>query len=95
VGCVGDDEESEILSESLKKIGVSPQHLAISDGRPTSVKTRIIAHNQQVARVDRETTADLSESDAKAINDVIAAVLPETEVVLISDYAKGTLCGAV
>jgi len=95
VGCVGDDEESEILSESLKKIGVSPQHLAISDGRPTSVKTRIIAHNQQVARVDREITADLSESDAKAINDVIAAVLPETEVVLISDYAKGTLCGAV
>lgn len=95
VGCVGRDEESTILTSSLEKIGVSSQHLSVSDNRPTSVKTRIIAHSQQVARVDRETTNNLTAEEAVAVNRKIAEVLPESDVVLISDYAKGTICDEV
>src|SRR5262245_1134330 len=54
VGPVGDDPDGEALSGLFREAGIGVEGLVISKGRPTSVKTRIVAHHQHVVRFDRE-----------------------------------------
>lgn len=91
VGCIGTDHEADTLTGLLDDLNVSSQHLVRNQGRQTSVKTRIIAHSQQVVRVDHETTSDFSVVDHAALWENIAVLLPEVDAVIISDYAKGLL----
>jgi len=91
VGAAGADHDAELLNNLLSEQGVSAEHVLRSTTRPTTVKTRIIAHNQQVVRVDQETTGDLSGSDEDAIWQIIERNLANADVVLLSDYAKGVL----
>src|SRR5437868_4630035 len=63
VGTVGSDHDGEKLEDLLDAINISTVHLVRSATRPTIVKTRIIAHNQQVVRVDQETSDEFSEAD--------------------------------
>lgn len=91
VGVIGDDPESEILFESLRKLNVSPDDLIKIDGRSTTVKTRIIAHGQQVVRLDQETDADISQVAEEGIFEPLRDKIDACDVVLISDYAKGFL----
>src|SRR6185369_7529823 len=66
-------------------------HIIRSEARPTIVKTRIIAHSQQVVRVDQETTHEMSAHDDSMVWAQITALLPNVDIVVISDYAKGLL----
>jgi rfaE bifunctional protein kinase chain/domain len=91
IGAVGIDGEAETLAGLLVDNGVSTDNLVRSETRPTIVKTRIIAHNQQIVRVDQETIEPLSSNDEAAVWQSISANLPQVDVVLISDYAKGVL----
>jgi D-beta-D-heptose 7-phosphate kinase/D-beta-D-heptose 1-phosphate adenosyltransferase len=91
IGAVGTDHDAQTLSRLLSDQGVSSDDVLRSADRPTIVKTRIIAHNQQVVRVDQETTDDLSDGDEAKIWESIASHLPNADVVLLSDYAKGVL----
>ncbi len=58
-GVVGDDEMGQRLLKELTGIGVGVQGIVVEPGRQTTMKTRIIAHHQQVVRIDRETTDHL------------------------------------
>src|SRR5260221_8033163 len=91
IGVVGHDPESDHLRTALSKAGVAADFLITSGIRPTNVKTRVIAHNQQVVRVDRETTSSLSAEETEHLLERISEILPKADVVLLSDYAKGTL----
>lgn len=91
VGIVGNDQEAETLEGLLSDLDVSSANIIRSDARPTIVKTRIIAHSQQVVRVDQETTDELSASDDAAVWSAISSLLPKIDIVVISDYAKGLL----
>lgn len=91
VGTIGDDHDGETLARLLGELGVSPAHLVRSEARPTIVKTRIIAHNQQVVRVDQETRHEMSAADDGKVWAQITARLPDVDIVVISDYAKGLL----
>lgn len=91
LGIVGDDAEAGCLEKSLSDLDVSPEYLIRLAERQTSVKTRIVAHNQQVVRVDNEETTDMAASDCGKVCDAIDKVLPEIDLVIISDYAKGLL----
>jgi len=90
-GLVGDDPESRILSEGLTAAGISAQHLIISQERPTNVKILVIAHSQQVVRVDREFTSSLSSVESQELIENISEAMFDVDIVLVSDYAKGTL----
>ena len=90
-GIVGEDEESRLLEQLLTDSGISNHFLIPLADRPTTVKTRIVAHSQHVVRIDQETVEHISESDADMILQKIAAILPEIDAVIISDYAKGFL----
>jgi len=91
VGIIGDDAEGEMFPEVLGKVRVSHEHLITVRGRPTTVKTRIIAHSQQMARIDQETDTYLSRVDEESVWSKIEPLIFDSQAVIISDYAKGFL----
>jgi D-beta-D-heptose 7-phosphate kinase/D-beta-D-heptose 1-phosphate adenosyltransferase len=88
---IGDDSNGEILSDTLQAIGVEPAGLMIDPARPTTIKTRVIAHHQQVARLDRESREDISGAMTKHMIETITGLLPRVDAILIEDYGKGVV----
>jgi rfaE bifunctional protein kinase chain/domain len=93
VGLIGGDREAEELKRSLAERGISSAHLQVADGRPTTVKTRVVAHSHHVVRIDSEHTDDIDARQAAEIWQRIEPLIAESDVVILSDYAKGLLCG--
>ncbi|MCJ7498183.1 MAG: D-glycero-beta-D-manno-heptose-7-phosphate kinase [candidate division Zixibacteria bacterium] len=93
VGVVGRDRNGERLKEILAKSGISSQGVFIDEDRQTTVKTRIIAHSQQVVRADRENTDELSADMTFKLMDFIKKNIIEEKIsaLLISDYGKGVI----
>jgi D-beta-D-heptose 7-phosphate kinase/D-beta-D-heptose 1-phosphate adenosyltransferase len=91
VGVVGRDGAGERVHEALAGAGVE-DGLAVADGgRPTTVKTRIIAHHQQVVRADREMADDVPARLESALLERVRAALPSCGAVVLSDYQKGVV----
>ncbi len=95
VGVVGSDEAGDRLVEELHRQEISSEGIVRDDTRATTIKTRIIAHNQQVCRTDREDKAPLSEGIVGQIRGAYQTFLGEAKGVIISDYAKGALSAAL
>lgn len=91
VGVAGDDAEAIALSELLDKSEISSELLFRVASRRTTIKTRIVAHNQHVVRIDQETNDFLAENIADKIFREIERHKNEFSIVVISDYAKGVL----
>jgi len=90
-GIVGRDAAGEQLVRALQGVGAATDGVVASRRRPTTQKTRIIAHHQQVVRLDRE---DLDASDGGSAARVCEFVLrrhARYDVVVVSDYAKGVV----
>jgi D-beta-D-heptose 7-phosphate kinase / D-beta-D-heptose 1-phosphate adenosyltransferase len=88
-GVVGEDDAGAELRAMLSQRGIDCAHISTAAGRPTTVKLRIVAHDQQIVRIDEEETAPI---DAGLGDDVVkraARIMPRVDAVLISDYAKG------
>ena len=90
-GVVGDDRPGEEVISKLEDMGVDIGGIAIENARPTSVKTRIVAHAQQVVRYDREKRISLKPSTIKHILDFIRGKREHMSAMIISDYGKGVL----
>jgi len=71
------------------------QGLVREKGRPTTVKTRVIAHSQQIVRYDRETKDLPSEPAALQLFSWIEKRVSDFDVLILSDYAKGVLGGGL
>ena len=91
LGVVGMDHDADVLIGLLNDQNVPVGGLVRSASRPTTVKTRVIAHNQQIVRVDQETKAELSATDEDEVWRHFETQLPHVGMVLLSDYAKGLL----
>jgi rfaE bifunctional protein kinase chain/domain len=91
VGVVGVDEAGHELRADLSQRGISDEHLVIDAGRPTTVKTRIVAVSQHVVRVDEEDRRPVAESVAARLAERTLALLAGAQALVISDYAKGAL----
>ena len=91
ISAVGDDAEGEELAAALNGRGVDAGGLIRVPGRRTSVKTRIIAHSQQVTRVDSEQVDKLPAETLGSLVEAITGALPDVDAVIVSDYAKGLL----
>ena len=88
-GVVGADEAGERLRALFVSNGVNIDGLKVDTNRPTTVKTRVIAHDQQVVRVDRERRESIAESIVQELLAYILDTAASVDVLLISDYAKG------
>lgn len=90
IGICGCDTEADILHQVLRKDHINA--ILIEDKqRTTTVKTRVIAHSQQVVRIDHETTAALAEEHTARILDAVAKHLQDVSVIIVSDYNKGII----
>lgn len=89
VGVVGDDDAGRALASCLRETGVDVSGLVTDASRPTTRKTRIIAHSQQVVRVDREDRKRLSRHAIAQVVSSLADVLPSVDIIVFSDYDKG------
>jgi len=88
---VGSDPKAGALRDALLERGVSPSGLVIDTGRPTTTKTRIVAHNQQIARIDCESRAPLPCSVEDALLGWAAGAIGAADACVLSDYAKGVV----
>ncbi|MBZ5499304.1 MAG: D-glycero-beta-D-manno-heptose-7-phosphate kinase [Acidobacteriia bacterium] len=86
---VGNDAEGEQLRAGFRQLGASVSGVLIDKDRATSVKTRIIAHHQQVCRTDREDRSPLAPELQRRIVDWFRTHLDAMDAVVVSDYAKG------
>jgi D-beta-D-heptose 7-phosphate kinase/D-beta-D-heptose 1-phosphate adenosyltransferase len=91
VGLIGADPEAKILSGILEDSNISSKHLITMANRRTSVKTRIIAHSQQVVWVDDEINAPISDTEGEYVFAAVEKIIEQSDIVIISDYAKGFL----
>jgi rfaE bifunctional protein kinase chain/domain len=88
-GAVGDDAEGRTLLGLFDAQGVERSAVIALDDRPTTRKTRIVAHNQQVVRADWESTKPLGPSDRVRMCALVAKRARDADAVILSDYAKG------
>jgi len=91
VTIVGNDIYAEDLKQMLKEKKVNIDGVFVDKSRPTTVKTRIIAHNQQVVRVDKESRHQLNPHLFEKIKSYILSIKNSVDAILISDYGKGVI----
>jgi len=90
-GVIGDDSSGRKLSALLAENGIDARGLMIDPGRPTVTKSRILAGHQQIVRVDREVTHDLSDSLRANILKSIGEMIDDIDGIILEDYAKGVI----
>lgn len=90
---IGNDADGDRFMNLLPGNGLSALGIVKSDKRPTTVKTRVMAGNQQLLRIDRETTAPLDALEAEVLAEKALRLLEEIpiHVVVFQDYNKGVL----
>jgi len=91
-GVVGDDEPGRWILDNLKDIKAGADGIVIKKNeRPTAIKTRVVAHSQQVVRFDREWKNAVLPDTHVMLRQAIIKALPQAEAVILSDYGKGVL----
>ncbi|MDE2483576.1 MAG: D-glycero-beta-D-manno-heptose-7-phosphate kinase [bacterium] len=91
VGAVGDDAFADDVRRMLREEAVDDRGIFTVGDRPTTRKTRIVAHNQQVVRADWERVAPLEARDRARIAEYVRTAAARADAVILSDYAKGLL----
>ncbi len=95
VGVVGDDENGAILRGELEQKNIRTEGILIDGSRPTILKTRVVAHHQQVVRIDREKKEHLSGAIIDKMTAYIERTIKDVDAVIIEDYAKGVITPAL
>ncbi|WP_395806972.1 bifunctional heptose 7-phosphate kinase/heptose 1-phosphate adenyltransferase [Daejeonella sp.] len=90
---IGDDSDGDNFLSLLKAQRLSNEGIIKIKTRPTTVKTRIIAHNQQIARVDAETERNLSSSNTQLVLNKIKQIIADHRIdaIIFEDYDKGLI----
>lgn len=88
---VGEDQAGRELEKQLEAQGIPVDGLIRDSSRPTTLKTRVIAHNQQVVRTDREVRDEVSGSLEDRLIDAVLDRVDGCDAIIVSDYAKGVI----
>jgi D-beta-D-heptose 7-phosphate kinase/D-beta-D-heptose 1-phosphate adenosyltransferase len=91
VGVVGKDGSGERLRAGLRELGALDQGVIVDETRPSTTKTRIIAHSQLVVRADRESRTPVSAKTEDQILSFLKDALKHADAFVISDYDKGVV----
>jgi rfaE bifunctional protein kinase chain/domain len=89
VGLTGADAAGERLHELLASAGIDTAGVLRHRSATTTVKTRVIARNQQVVRVDRERPGALSQEQLGWVCDYLERTVPAVDGIVVADYGKG------
>ncbi|HZI60826.1 MAG TPA: D-glycero-beta-D-manno-heptose-7-phosphate kinase [Pyrinomonadaceae bacterium] len=92
VGVIGKDEAGKRLRNGLSELGTDANdNLIVDHARPSTIKTRIIAHSQLVVRADRESRTPVSSQIEDRIISAIKEALRHANAFVVSDYDKGVV----
>ncbi len=90
-GVIGNDAMGRELVRMIRRMN-SPTHgIVVEDQRPTTIKTRVVAHSQQVVRVDRERCRPVTEDTVEQILAVLKQQLSSVAAIVVADYGKGVV----
>lgn len=95
VGAVGDDSAGRDLREAAASADIDTRGLVALEGRPTTMKTRVLVGHQQVARYDREVDEDVAPAEATELVERVEAAAGEVDAIVLEDYDKGVLVPTV
>ena len=95
VGTLQNDAAGQRLQHLLLELDIPTDHLVMDASRPTTIKTRVVGQQQQMIRIDREETAEVSPKVAARLKESLARALEDASALIVSDYAKGVLGGLV
>jgi D-glycero-beta-D-manno-heptose-7-phosphate kinase len=90
-GLIGRDLPGVTLRERLREYGIQLNALIESEAAQTICKTRFVAGQQQIVRVDQESRRSLDEGERRDLLAQIKLIIPDVHVCVLSDYAKGLL----
>jgi len=91
IGLTGNDHPGTLLLDLLAQQGLSADGVIVDPSRPTTIKTRVIAHQQHVVRIDNESKAGCSAEHRKKLLDVLRSNIGSLQGVIIEDYNKGVV----
>ncbi len=91
IGVTGADNSGKQLSEIVRESGFGTEGIIVDESRPTTVKTRVIAHAQHVVRIDRESKADIPSSILDRAVAVLQDHIDAIDGIILEDYNKGVI----
>ena len=91
IGLLGRDEAGNQLIAELENQGINTEAIILDETRMTTIKTRILAHQKQICRTDRENTEPLDEKLQKELAKICSSCFEQAQSVILSDYSKGVL----
>ncbi|MFH1312793.1 MAG: D-glycero-beta-D-manno-heptose-7-phosphate kinase [Candidatus Eisenbacteria bacterium] len=91
IGVVGNDSVGAEIGREIEDRGIAAAGLVLDETRPTTTKTRVIAHNQQVVRTDREIRDEIEGKVAERVTGLATTALDGCDAIVISDYGKGVI----
>lgn len=94
ISVLGEDEDGICLRRLLEKQKIATNGIVFESQRTTSRKTRILAGNQQMLRIDRESREPIDETTQARLIERVREMVPSCQVILVSDYLKGLLTEA-
>jgi D-beta-D-heptose 7-phosphate kinase/D-beta-D-heptose 1-phosphate adenosyltransferase len=90
-GVVGNDSMGKKLARIVGKLNNITDGLVVENRRPTTMKTRVVAHSQQVVRVDREERKPVDEKSIGRILATLKEEINESDAIVVADYGKGVV----
>jgi D-beta-D-heptose 7-phosphate kinase/D-beta-D-heptose 1-phosphate adenosyltransferase len=94
-GIIGADDIGKILLRELRQKKIETQGIIVNNQRPTTLKTRIVAHGQQVVRFDKENKQSILPKETEKILEYVKAMRKKIGAIVISDYNKGVVSSAL
>lgn len=91
IGVIGDDNSGALLVDHLKKMNFATDGIIRYKSRATTVKTRIIAHDQHVVRADRESKNNISGELCQQLLQKLRSMIDNCDAIIVQDYNKGLL----
>jgi D-beta-D-heptose 7-phosphate kinase/D-beta-D-heptose 1-phosphate adenosyltransferase len=90
-GVIGADGIGQGLVSDLRSRKIDTAGIVVEKGRPTTLKTRVVAHGQQVVRFDQESRRPIPKASAQKILDYVKSLQGKIGAIVVSDYSKGVI----
>ncbi|MDQ3013911.1 MAG: D-glycero-beta-D-manno-heptose-7-phosphate kinase [Acidobacteriota bacterium] len=91
IGIIGSDSAGQLLRRKFAECGAETDGLIVDALRPTTRKTRIVAHSQQIVRADREDCSPINTEIEERVFAAVQSAIADSDAMIISDYDKGLL----
>ena len=95
VGVIGYDNYGTIFSSLMRENKIEDDYILVDDERPTTTKTRVIANNQHVVRIDKESKTNISEKMEEKLMVQLANLIDSLDGIILQDYNKGVLTSSL